>query len=198
MASNASMVNLGPAAQQVKDLLSRIPDERLAAATPCSGMNVAALLDHFMGLTIAFTNAARKIADGASSNGPPQSSAEHLDPEWRDKLPEQLDVLVKAWQDPSAWQGEARAGGVTLPGEIMGVVALDELVIHGWDLARATGQVFEADQASLNAIVAMLSQLPGEARGEGIGFGPVVDVGPDAPLLARAIGLSGRDPYWTA
>ena len=198
MTSNASMVNLGPAAQQVKDLLSRIPDERLAAATPCSDMSVAALLDHFMGLTIAFTNAARKIADGASSNGPPQSSAEHLDPEWRDKLPEQLDVLVKAWQDPSAWQGEARAGGVTLPGEIMGVVALDELVIHGWDLARATGQVFEADQASLQTIVGMLSQFPDEARGEGIGFGPVVDVGPDAPLLARAIGLSGRDPYWTA
>ena len=197
MTGNASMVNLGPAAQQVKDLLSRIPDEHLAAATPCGGMSVAALLDHFMGLTIAFANAARKIADGAGAAGPPQSSAEHLDPEWRHKLPEQLDELVAAWQDPSAWQGEARAGGVTLPGEIMGVVALDELVIHGWDLSRATGQVFEADQASLDAIVGMLSQFPDEARGEGAGFGPIVDVGPDAPLLARAIGLSGRDPYWT-
>jgi uncharacterized protein (TIGR03086 family) len=197
MAGNSPMVSLGPAAEQVKDLLSRVPDEHLHAATPCGGMNVGALLDHFMGLTIAFTNAAHKVTDGFGSGAPPQPAAEHLDPEWRHKLPEQLDGLVAAWKDPSAWRGEARAGGVTLPAEVMGVVALDELVIHGWDLSRATGQVFEADQTSLDAIVAMLSQFPDEARGAGAGFGPVVEVGPDAPLLARAIGLSGRDPAWT-
>ena len=27
------------------------------------------------------------------------------------------------------------AGGVTMPGEVTGLVALDEVVLHGWDLA---------------------------------------------------------------
>jgi hypothetical protein len=31
-------------------------------------------------------------------------------------------------------------GGVTLPGEIAGQVALDEIVLHAWDLARGTGR----------------------------------------------------------
>jgi uncharacterized protein (TIGR03086 family) len=197
MTGNSTMVDLNPAAQQVKDLISRLPDEKLHAPTPCPDTNVAALLDHFMGLTLAFTSAARKLTGEASSAPPPPPTAAHLDPDWRHKLPGQLDELVSAWKDPAAWQGEAQAGGVTLPGEVMGVVALDELVIHGWDLARATDQVFEADQTSLDAVVAMLSEFPDEARGEGTGFGPIVDVGPDAPLLARAIGLSGRDPGWT-
>jgi uncharacterized protein (TIGR03086 family) len=159
-------------------------------------MSVAILLDHFMGLTIAFTNAADKRTDPSASGPPPEPSAEHLDPEWRQKLPAQLDQLVAAWKDPAAWQGETEAGGVKLPAETMGVVALDELVIHGWDIAMATGQLFEADQVSLEAIIGMLSQFPDEDR-VGTGFGPIVDVGPDAPLLVRAIGMSGRDPYWT-
>ncbi len=32
----------------------------------------------------------------------------------------------------------------------------------------------------------------------GDAFGPVVDVSDDAPLLDRVIGLSGRDPGWSA
>jgi uncharacterized protein (TIGR03086 family) len=163
---------------------------------------VATLLDHFMGLTIAFTLAARKstnrpAGEGGASAGPPQASAEHLDPEWPRKLPVQLDELVAAWKAPAAWQGVTEAGGVTLPAEVMGIVAVDELVIHSWDLARATGQDFECDDTNAKAIIALLSQST-DKRGEGVGFGPVVEVPADAPLLDQAVGLSGRDPAWTA
>jgi len=37
-------------------------------------------------------------------------------------------------------RGEADAGGVTMPSAELAAVVLDELVLHGWDLARATGQ----------------------------------------------------------
>jgi hypothetical protein len=42
-----------------------------------------------------------------------------------------------------------RAGGVDLPGDVAGQVAVNELVIHGWDVARASGQAYEVDDASL-------------------------------------------------
>jgi len=46
-------------------------------------------------------------------------------------------VLAGAWQEPDAWTGMTVAGPVEMPGEIAGLVALNELVIHGWDVARS-------------------------------------------------------------
>jgi uncharacterized protein (TIGR03086 family) len=84
-----------------------------------------------------------------------------------------------------------------MPGAVAGMVAIDELVLHGWDLARATGQPFTCDPGSTQVCFEFttLSAAPGAAR-EGL-FGPVVEVPPEAPLLDRALGLSGRDPAWT-
>jgi uncharacterized protein (TIGR03086 family) len=92
-----------------------------------------------------------------------------------------------------------RAGGIDLPGEIGGLVALDELVVHGWDVARSSGQPYECDAASLEASLEFVSQFSGprsEADRGGL-FGPVVEVPDDASDLDRLIGLAGRDPGWT-
>lgn len=105
--------------------------------------------------------------------------------------------MAAAWRDPTAWQGSTQAGGVTLPAEMMGVVALDELVIHGWDLARATGQPYDCDPRSAEAIIGWLSAFPDAERPKEA-FGPAVTVPDDASPLDRAVGLSGRDPAWTA
>jgi uncharacterized protein (TIGR03086 family) len=86
-----------------------------------------------------------------------------------------------------------------MPGEAVGIVALDEVVLHGWDLARATSQPFDAGTRELEALLGFLTHVaePGmEAGREGL-FGPVVPVPADAPLLDRILGLAGRDPAWS-
>jgi uncharacterized protein (TIGR03086 family) len=196
-----TILDLRPAAEQVKTLVAGVTDDQLAAPTPCEGTSVAAMLDHFMGLTLAFRNAATKSTPPAGSGaGRSAASASHLDPDWRRLLPQQLDDLAAAWKDPAAWEGMAQAGGVTMPAAVIGKVAVDELVLHGWDLARGTSQPFGCDPESTQAcfdFTAMMSE-PSEAAGrEGL-FGPVVDVPADAPLLDRALGFSGRDPAWSS
>jgi uncharacterized protein (TIGR03086 family) len=82
---------------------------------------------------------------------------------------------------------------------VAGLVALDELVIHGWDVARASGQTYDCDPQVLEAVHGFVAQFSGpgqEAERSGL-FGPVVDVPGDAPLLDRVIGLTGRDPAWS-
>ncbi len=193
-----TILDLGPAANQVKSLVTGVTDDQLSAQTPCEGTSVAAMLDHLIGLSMAFTDAATK-ATPPTGTPAPTASAATLDPEWRQRLPEQLDALVAAWKDPTAWDGMTEAGGVTMPADAMGLVALDELVLHGWDLARGTGQAFSCDPASTQACFEFTSQAsaPGqEAAREGL-FGPVVEVPADAPLFDRALGLSGRDPGWS-
>lgn len=190
-----TMLDLGPQAREVKALLDGVRDDQLAAPTPCEDYAVRELLAHLLGLSRAFTDAAAKVP-GPGTDEAPGASLPQLPEDWRSRLPSQLDELAAAWRSESAWEGETQAGGVALPGSVAGVVALNELLLHGWDLARATGQEYRADPRSLRASIDMLARSR-SAEERGTIFGPVVEVPEDAPLLDRAVALGGRRPGWT-
>jgi uncharacterized protein (TIGR03086 family) len=186
--------DLAPAAAEVTRVVGGVRDEQLADPTPCAGTSVAAMLDHLVGLTLAFRMAAEKTP----LQGAPRADAAKLPADWRERLPMQLDALVAAWQQPSAWEGTAEAGGVSMPAPAMGVVALNEVLVHGWDLAVATGQPYRPDPASAERCLAFAIEFADsapEAR-DGI-YGPVVPVPDDAPVFDRLLGQTGRDPAWT-
>ncbi|WP_314174477.1 TIGR03086 family metal-binding protein [Streptomyces winkii] len=189
------MFDLGPQAREVKALLDGVSDDDLAGPTPCPEYSVRELLAHLLGLSWAFTHAAHKDL-GAATDQNPGASLPQLPDDWRSRLPVQLDELAEAWLGESAWEGETRAGGVTLPGAVAGVVASNELLLHGWDLARATGQQYRGAPESLKASIAMLSAPEALEQRDAI-FGPVVEVPADAPLLDRAVALGGRRPDWS-
>ena len=167
-----------------------MPEDRLADPTPCESYTVGDLLDHLNGAALAFRGAAEKqpLAGG------PAGSAANLDDEWRTTIPRNLAALASAWARADAWTAMTAAGGVDLPGEIAGVVALDELVIHGWDLAAATNQPPGYEGPELQAVFDRVHQFRSSGI-EGL-FGPEVAVDEDAALLDRIVGLAGRDPRW--
>ncbi len=180
------------------DLLAAVPDDALAGPTPCPNYTLGDMVDHVGGLSLAFAAAAAKDF-GELTDQAPAPDASHLGPDWRATIAKDLSALAEAWRRPDAWTGMTRAGGVDLPGEVAGLVALDELVIHGWDVARASGQRYEVDAGSLEAVHGFVAQFSGpgmEEQRAGL-FGPVVPVADDAPLLDRTIGMAGRDPRWS-
>ncbi len=186
------ILDLGPQTRIVARLVDGVADERLRDPTPCPDLAVRNLLGHLLGLAVAFRDAARKDL-GPTTDTSPDSAVPDIDPGWREELSKALDELADAWRDPAAWTGMTRAGGVDLPGAVAAAVVIDELVIHGWDLARATGQPYVPDPAALQATYAfLLASADDPARGDI--FGPIVPVPSQAPLLDRAVGLSGRDP----
>jgi uncharacterized protein (TIGR03086 family) len=186
-------LDLAPAAHRLATVVAGIPDAALGSPTPCETYTVGDLLDHVAGLAVAFTHAATKQLAGSGT--PEPGDAARLVADWRTRIPADLDALAAAWRDPAAWQGMSRVGGMDVPGEIAGVVAIDELVVHGWDLARATGQDFDADEAALGAALGFYSMFDDASRGDA--FGPAVDVPATASALARVVAASGRDPEWT-
>jgi uncharacterized protein (TIGR03086 family) len=117
---------------------------------------------------------------------------------WRELLPRQLAELGAAWRDPAAWEGTATVAGAELPAMVMGVVAADEVLVHGWDLAVATGQDYAADPGVAAAVLHQVTMLtsPGMEELRNSQFGPVVPVPDDAPVLDRILGLTGRNPSW--
>ncbi|TCN58040.1 uncharacterized protein (TIGR03086 family) [Rhodococcus sp. SMB37] len=191
----SEMLDLSPAADRMADALDEIDDDHLDRPTPCDGMPVRVLVDHVLGLSLAFEAAARKDL-GALTESAPSPGAVDLPDGWRTVGRNRLDALRRAWEDPTAWSGPTRAGGLDLPGNIAGLVTLDELVVHGWDLAVATGRSYSCTPVDIAACTAFAESITDEQRDAGGLFGPAVPVPDSASDLDRLIGLTGRDPTW--
>jgi uncharacterized protein (TIGR03086 family) len=186
-----SQIDLRPAAERLARLIEAVPDDALEGPTPCADTSLAGVIAHVGVFAVAFVGTATK-----ETTSRPPGPAE-LEPGWRTRIPSDLTALAEAWQSPAAWEGMTRAGGIDLPGELAGRVALDELVVHGWDIATASGQPFEFDDETLREIEGTVSQFRGDNTGDIPGlFGPLVPVPEDAPLLHRILGVTGRDPGW--
>ncbi|MET0419759.1 MAG: TIGR03086 family metal-binding protein [Actinoplanes sp.] len=188
-------LDFDPPARMLRALLLGVDDDELSWPTPCPGWTVAALLDHLMGRTLVFTQAARKRMDSpGAADWPLVPSAHHLPPHWRSRLPVLLEELATSWKDPGAWTGTARIDGVTMPATAVGIFAMSELIMHSWDLAKATGQEYAADPRTLEILIESLSEGPAEGT-PGL-YGPRVPVDDEDALLDQALGLAGRDANW--
>ena len=186
------MTDLSPACRRTAEVLMNVSDDLLDAATPCEDMPLRELVAHVGDLARAFTAAARKDL-GQWTDTPPQPGPP--DHDWRRAYPRYLTELAQTWRDDDAWTGMTRAGGVDLPGEVAGLVALTEVVIHGWDVAAASGQVYDCDAATAQVCLEYLGQF--DPAGTEDMFGPAVPVPDDAPAIERIVALSGRDPRWS-
>ena len=186
-------LDLAPQAAEVARVIAGVRDDQLTDPTPCDGTTVAAMLDHFGGLTVAF----RLGAEKSPMEGAPSADADHLPADWRERLPAQLDELVAAWDQPAAWAGTTEVGGVRMPAAAMGVVAANEVLVHGWDLAVATGQDYAVDALTAEACLEFNKGFAvGAPEARDAMYGPVVPVADDAPLFDRLLGATGRNPAW--
>jgi uncharacterized protein (TIGR03086 family) len=191
------IVDLEPATQQLADLVAQVKDDELANPTPCPAYTLGDLIDHVGGVALAFAAAAHKQA-GGYTEGAPFGDASRLPGDWRTQIPLDLATLALAWRDPAAWTGMTRIAGMDAPAAMVGLTVADELVVHGWDVARATGQLYHAEPELLGAAQAFLVQIasPDAPAGPDVPFGPPRLVPDDAPLLDRVVGLAGRNPGW--
>jgi uncharacterized protein (TIGR03086 family) len=116
-----------------------------------------------------------------------------LQSEWRDALAGRLERLGEAWADPEAWEGSTDLAGLDLTNAEWGRIALTEVVVHGWDLARATGQKLELPDETVRVcyehVVVFLKEPPVPEL-----WGTPVDVPDDASMLDRVVGITGRSP----
>jgi uncharacterized protein (TIGR03086 family) len=185
--------DLRPAARQFAALLRTIGDDELALPTPCNDYTVGALVDHVDKGSRGLATIAGAPLIGPDDTAAPADAA-HLGGDWRQEVGEHAMALAAAWSDPRAWHGSAPvAPGVDLPTATWGRIALAELVVHGWDLARATGRPFtlpdDVLQCCLDHLLAFVPTAPVPDI-----WGEPIPVPPDAPLSDRVAAAAGRRP----
>jgi uncharacterized protein (TIGR03086 family) len=192
------MHDLGPAAREMTRLVNGVRDDQLADPTPCTRYTLGDLLQHVRGLAEAFTVAGRKEQPAGGSKPPSQGDAALLRENWRGETTDWLARLAETWSDPSAWDGTAWIAGFEAPASAVGTTAANEVAVHGWDVARASGQQLDLDDAALapcREFVAMMSG-PGSEQARGDAFGPALPVPAGASTLDEVVAGNGRDPAW--
>ena len=75
---------------------------------------------------------------------------------------------------------------------------MGEIFVHGWDLAKSTGQKVPPDQGVADALLS--SEWPSMCadvrNGDPSVFAPEIHVPREAPAIDRLVGFLGRDPSW--
>lgn len=186
---------LAGAAAALADITADIKPDQLTAPTPCAEYDVRALLNHLL-----FWGPSLEAAGRKESVPPPAAGESEVDlvaDDFAAALRAHLDRVATTWRTPAAWTGVARMGGPTeLPAEVIGRMLTTELLVHGWDLARATGQRPAWDADLIDAVHAEVTANAAQGREMGV-YGPAVPVPTTASTLDRALAMTGRDPAWT-
>ncbi|GAA2788792.1 TIGR03086 family metal-binding protein [Kitasatospora sp. CM 4170] len=183
---------LARAAAEAARVARGVRRERLDGPTPCPGFDTRTLVNHWVLYTShGLEHRARR------TELPPELVERDFtaDPGWAGDFARQLDRAVAAWADPAAWEGEVDLGGAPVPAVDIARMLLAELLLHGWDVARATGQGVEVGDDLAELLLGVVEDLA-ELYRQYDGFAAPVPVPVGAPVFERALGASGRDPRW--
>ena len=131
-----------PAARELTRLVNGVQDDQLDGPTPCSSYSLGDLLQHVRVLAEAFTVSGRKEQPPGGSQPPPLGDAFAARPPSGVEGDRRLGSASsqQTWADPAAWEGTAWIAGFEAPADAVGITAANEMVAHGWDVARASGQ----------------------------------------------------------
>ena len=183
---------MAAAAAEAARVVSNVPEGTLSQRTPCGDWDLRTLLNH----TILWTSySAERRAHGGSVDEELMTKDFTADPGFREDYARQIRKAIDAWGDPAAWEGDRDMMGSPTPAADIGAMLLMETALHGWDVARATGQEFSVDDttaAALLHIVAAQAELFRQYQG----FADPIQPKHNATAFERALTLSGRDPGW--
>lgn len=148
--------------------------------TPCTDFDVARVVDHLVGWASSF---ALRL-NGGPVTGDPNDFRAGATP------------ATEFHQAGQAILAAYREGGEESQKLPIGILIM-EFLVHGWDLATATGSpvTFRPDAADL-ALATGKQMLAPEYRGAGKTFGDEVEVSDAAGPVDRLVAFLGRDPGW--
>ncbi len=165
------------------DRVAGVPDGAWSSPTPCEGWTARDLLGHLIEVHGRFQQlVGRSLVDHPSVEEDPLGAWVAV----RDQMQADLDDPVKA-----AEEYDGRLGRSSFGASVDGFVCFD-LVVHGWDLARATGQDDTIPPGDVEQVQAMVDRMGPMMLENGV-IARQLDPGPDATPQERLLAALGRE-----
>lgn len=188
-------------------VIAAVAPEQLDRPTPCDDYDVRQLLGHLVGVL-------RRVAvvgSGGDALSVPQIADDVAGDAWSAAWLDAAHQVQAAWSDDAVLARMVRLPWTELPGAAALALYTNEITVHTWDVATATGQrpdwdaqVLEVAFAAIRqgmpaggrsaAFEAMRASLPQALRHAKAPFAEAVDVGDDAPAIDRLVAWNGRRP----
>lgn len=164
-------------------VIARLRPEHLALPTPCDEWDVRLLIEHLIAGNDMFARAVTGGASGPSVGDPFEDYARST------------EAVRQAWREPGAMDRDVTVAFGTFPGHAAVRMHFVDHLVHGWDLAKATGQGTTIDPLlAIAAYEEMTAALDPSSRGPGMPFAPEVPCSSDAPVDERLVAFLGRQP----
>lgn len=143
----------------VTTLIDNVDADQMSLPTPCPEFDVATLMSH----QLAGVRRARTLGDGGDANTVPfllEGSGEPTA-----AYEGEATAARRSWENAETLDTVVRAPWGTVPGRAAVWAYVNETLVHGWDLAVATGQPFEADPAIVEPVLlAAVRAIPSDTR----------------------------------
>jgi uncharacterized protein (TIGR03086 family) len=181
------MADLHEAGAGIRRLVAGVADDQWERATPCPEWSVADLVRHVL---------AGNRLNAALLRGEERPAAPDDVPvtDLPNAFDRSLSELEDAFGRPGALQRTVALGVGSVPGAVALDLRVTELLVHGWDLARATGQDHAAPEGAVRRAWDFSRDFVDRIPPGRHPFGPARDVADDAPMMDRLLALLGRDP----
>jgi len=183
-------------------VIARVRPDQLTAPTPCSEMDVRAMLAHL----VAVLDRIAALGQGEDPFAITETAAP--DDGWSDAWTTSASHAAEAWSDDAVLEQPMALPWIQGNGADVLVSYFSELTVHTWDLATATRQQPDWDDTVVTAALAARDFLPAENRRAlfeeistamgldevAIPFAEPVPIPDDAPAIDRLVAWNGRDP----
>ena len=153
--------------------------DRLDAPTPCDKWDVRTLMNHMLDTQRYFTSSAAGEHASLPSPNPPEILGD--DPVA--SFERGRDKLVDAF---------SQEGVIEKTGPSLGIAFGDQL-LHGWDLAKASGQDATMPEGLADAAYQLIHGKFTDEQRKGV-FKPEVKVADDASAQEKLLAYTGRQP----
>jgi uncharacterized protein (TIGR03086 family) len=169
----------------ISDLADGVAPDQYGAPTPCSGFAVRDLMDHMIGGASAF---GPQLLGGAPGE-PPDDLTDEARPK---ALRSALDSLLEAAKAPGAFESSVELPFGTVPGEVLVRFLTVDGMVHSSDLARATGQAYQPDEALAAEVLGSARALIAPEMRDGDTFAAEVPAPAGADPLTALVAFTGR------
>lgn len=176
---------------QTGELIANAKPDQAALPTPCASFDLRALINHILYDLRMFTDTTQDLPR-------PPAGEDLIGDDWSGAFDAAAAGLMEVWRRPGMLERTFTSplGELTATWRIGQQIA--DFAVHGWDVAKATGQPSELDpDVGQFALDWGRENLKPEFRGEegsGKSFGLEVEVPEEALLYDRLAGFFGRDP----